>query len=183
MPPMPTYSTAYSAPLATTLVAVLFLAVWFDVSEKRIPNWITVGGLIASLVARVIVGPGALWAGMLGGGLGLALGVLFFAVGAMGAGDGKLLAAVGGILGLDTFLWCLPLIGAFGGVLAIALTVRNGTLIPTLLRFRELLFYFVSFGRVGDRRTLTTQGSVAVPYGVAVAAGALVAWIGWGPTL
>ncbi|MGD2047798.1 MAG: hypothetical protein PVH96_16425, partial [Gemmatimonadota bacterium] len=91
--------------------------------------------------------------------------------------------AVGGILGLDTFLWCLPLIGAFGGVLAIALTVRNGTLIPTLLRFRELLFYFVSFGRVGDRRTLTTQGSVAVPYGVAVAAGALVAWIGWGPTL
>jgi len=180
---MPAYSMAYSAPLTTTLVAVLLLAVWFDVSERRIPNWITAGGLIASLVARAMVGPGAMWAGALGGGLGLALGLAFFAVGAMGAGDGKLLAAVGAILGLDTFLWCLPLIGAFGGALAIALTVRTGTLIPTLLRFRGLLFYFASFGRIGDRRTLATQGSVAVPYGVAVAAGALVAWVGWGPTL
>ncbi|MDH3424166.1 MAG: hypothetical protein OEN00_14325, partial [Gemmatimonadota bacterium] len=102
---------------------------------------------------------------------------------AMGAGDGKLLASVGALLGLDTFLWCLPLIGAFGGLLALAVTARKGTLIPTLLRFRELTFYFVTFGRIGDRRTLSTPGAVTVPYGVAVAAGAVTAWLGWGLTL
>lgn len=180
---MPTHSLALYGPLSAVLVVVLTLAVWFDVREKRIPNWITASGLTVALVSRAVVGSQALWAGMLGGGLGLALGILFFAAGAMGAGDGKLLATVGALLGLDTFLWCLPLVGAFGGVLALAVTVRNGTLIPTLLRFRELVFHFVSFGRIGDRRTLAAPGAVAVPYGVAVAAGAVTAWLGWGLAL
>lgn len=180
---MSTYLTASAAPLSVVLVAVLVLAVWFDVSENRIPNWTTTGGLLVSLAARGIVGPEALWAGMLGGGLGLTIGILFFAAGAMGAGDGKLLATVGAILGLETFLWCLPLIGIFGGLLVFAVTIRNGTVIPTLLRFRDLLFHFVSLGRIGDRRTLASPGAVAVPYGVAVAAGALTAWLGWGLTL
>jgi len=180
---MPTHPTALAAPLAAVLLVVLSLAVWFDVKERRIPNWITASGLVVSLVARAIVGPTALWAGLVGGGLGLVLGMLFFAAGAMGAGDGKLLIAVGALLGLDTFLWCLPLTGAFGGLLALVVTVRKGTLIPTLLRFRELMFHFVSLGRIGDRRTLSAPGAVAVPYGVAVAAGAVTAWLGWGLAL
>ena len=151
--------------------------------EKRIPNWITASGLMVALVSRAFVGLDALSAGLMGSGLGLALGMAFFAVGAMGAGDGKLLAAVGALLGFDTFLWCLPLVGAFGGLLALVVTVRNGTIVPTLLRFRDLMFHFVSFGRIGDRRTLSAPGAVAVPYGVAVAAGAVTAWLGWGLAL
>jgi len=180
---MPTHPLAPSAPLSAVLVAVLALAVWFDVSEKRIPNWITAGGLVGSLVLRGIIGPDTLWAGVAGGALGLSLGLLLFVAGAIGAGDGKLLATVGAALGFAAFLRCLPLIGAFGGVLALVVTVRQGTLIPTLLRFRELLFYFVSFGRIGDRRTLSTPGAVTIPYGVAVAAGAAMAWLGWGLSL
>ncbi len=169
--------------LPAALILVLALSVWFDVGERRIPNWITVGGLVGSLILRGIVGPEALGVGVLGGALGFALGILLFAAGAMGAGDAKLLVTVGSFLGLDAFLRCLPLIGGFGGLLALAVTFRNGTLIPTLLRFRELLFYFVSFGRIGERRTLATPGAVTVPYGVAVAAGAAMAWLGWGLTL
>jgi hypothetical protein len=41
----------------------------------------------------------------------------------------------------------------------------------------------VSFGRIGDRRTLSAPGAVSVPYGVAVAAGAVTAWLGWGLAL
>lgn len=173
---------ASSGPLSAVLIVVLVLAVWFDVSEQRIPNWLTAGGLVGSLVLRGIIGPEALWAGVLGGALGFSLGILIFAAGAMGAGDGKLLATVGTFLGFETFLRCLPLIGAFGGLLALAVTVRKGTLIATLLRFRELLFYVVSFGRIGERRTLSTPGAVTVPYGVAVAAGAAMGWLGWGLT-
>jgi prepilin peptidase CpaA len=161
---MPTQSTALSAPLSAVLVLVLALSVWYDVREKRIPNWITASGLMGS-------------------GLGLALGIAFFAVGAMGAGDGKLLTTVGALLGFDTFLRCLPLVGAFGGLLALVVTVRNGTVVPTLVRFRDLMFHFVSFGRIGDRNTLSAPGAVAVPYGVAVAAGAVTAWLGWGLAL
>lgn len=169
--------------LAMTLVIVLVLSVWYDVREHRLPNWLTAGGFVAALLVRGMLGWDVFLVGLGGGALGLGLGLVFFAWGAMGAGDAKLLAAVGAVLGFDTFLWCLPLVGAFGGVLAIAVTLRNGTIIPTLLRFRELLFYFVTAGRLGDRRTLATPGAVTVPYGVAVAAGAATAWLGWGLTL
>jgi len=179
---MPISSWAAPGLLTALLVVVLALAVWFDVREQRIPNWITAGGLACALAARILLGPGAVAAGIYGGALGLFLGLLLFASGAMGAGDGKLLATVGCLLGLDLFLRCLPLIGAFGGLLALAVTLRRGTIIPTLLRFRELVFYFVTFGRIGERRTLATPGAVTVPYGVAVAAGAVTAWLGWGLT-
>lgn len=180
---MPTQLLASSAPLSTILMVVLVLAVWFDVSQARIPNWVTAGGLVVSLALRGIVGPEALWAGILGAGVGLFLGLLLFTAGALGAGDGKLLATVGALLGFEAFLRCLPLIGAFGGLLALAVTVPRGTVIPTLLRFRELVFYFVTFGRIGERRTLATPGAVTIPYGLAVAAGAVTAWLGWGLTL
>ena len=180
---MPTEAMVSSQPLSVVLMVVLLLSVWFDMTEHKIPNWITVWGLVCALILRGIAGSGALWAGLLGGAAGLTLGILLFATGAMGAGDGKLLTAVGAVLGFDTFLLCLPLIGAFGGLLALAVTIRKGTLFATLLRFRELLFYVVSFGRLGERRTLSTPGAVTVPYGLAVAAGAAMAWLGWGPTL
>lgn len=180
---MPTHAFASSGPLSVVLILVLILAVWFDVREQRIPNWVTAGGLVSALVLRMLIGSEALGAGVLGGALGFSLGILFYAAGAMGAGDGKLLTTVGALLGFDVFVWCLPLIGVFGGLLALAVTIVKGTFIPTIIRFRELLFHFVSFGRLGGRRTLSTPGAVAVPYGVAVAAGAAMAWLGWGVAL
>jgi prepilin peptidase CpaA len=169
-------------PLTAVLTVVLVLSVWFDVSQRRIPNWLTVGGAVAALVLRGFIGGGAVWAGLLGGTVGLALGLLLFAIGVMGAGDGKLLATVGFFLGFGVFVQALPLIGVVGGLLALAATARSGTLLPTLLRFRELVVHVLTFGRVGERRTLTMPGAVTVPYGVAVAAGAAWGWLTWGAT-
>jgi prepilin peptidase CpaA len=177
---MTTQFWSAGGPVAVFLIGVLALAVWFDVRERRIPNWITAGGLVLAIVARVLLGPEAVASGLLGGALGLALGLLLFLSGAMGAGDGKLLATIGGFLGLETFLYCLPLVGGFGGVLALGMSLHGGTLFATWFRFQELLFYVVTFGRIGERRTLAMPGAVTVPYGVAVAAGALTAWLGWG---
>lgn len=171
---MLSHSLAAVGPLTAILVVVLVLATWFDVSQKRIPNWLTVGGTVAALVLRGFTGLEGLGTGLLGGTLGLLLGLLLFAIGAMGAGDGKLLATVGACLGFEGFLEALPLVGLAGGLLALAVTARTGTLIPTLLRFRELLLHVVSLGRIGERRSLAMPGAVTVPYGVAVAAG-----VGW----
>lgn len=168
---MPGPSLTPLGPLTAILVVVLVLATMWDVSQKRIPNWLTVGGTVAALLTRGFVGFEALGSGLLGGLLGLSLGLLLFAIGAMGAGDGKLLATVGAFLGFHGFVQSLPIIGLTGGLLALAVTARNGTLVPTLLRFQELLLHVVSFGRIGERRTLAMPGAVTVPYGVAVAAG------------
>ncbi len=180
---MSAHSLGAAGLLTAVLTVVLVLAIWFDVSHRRIPNWLTVGGAVAALVVRGFMGAEAVWAGLLGGTLGLFLGILLFAVGAMGAGDGKLLATVGAFLGFGVFVQALPLIGLVGGLLALAVTARNGTLLPTLLRFRELAVHIVTLGRVGERRTLAMPGAVTVPYGVAVAAGAAWGWLTWGASL
>jgi prepilin peptidase CpaA len=169
--------------LAAVLVVVVALAVWFDVSTKRIPNWLTIGGLAAGLVLRAFIGSDALLAGMIGGISGLALGIGFFSMGFMGAGDGKLLAAVGTCLGFTVFVQTLPLIAVAGGLLTLIETARAGTLVPTLLRVRGLLVNLVTFGHLGERRTLATPGAVTVPYGVAIAAGAVWGWVAWGVAL
>lgn len=167
-------------PLTAFLAVVLVLATGWDVSQKRIPNWLTVGGTMAALLTRGFMGFEALGAGLLGCVAGLSLGILLFAIGAMGAGDGKLLATVGAFLGLEGFLQALPLIGLAGGLLALAVTARNGTLVPTFLRLQELLLHVVSFGRIGERRTLAMAGAVTVPYGAAVAAGVVWALVAAG---
>lgn len=180
---MPAHWLTPAGSLAALLAVILILAIWFDVSRRRIPNWLTVGGASGALLVRGLLGGEAVWSGFLGGTLGLALGILLFAVGAMGAGDGKLLATVGFLMGVGVFARALPLMGVAGGLLALAVTVRNGTLLPTLLRLRDLAFHLVSFGRVGERRTLAMPGAVTVPYGVAVAAGAAWGWLTWGASL
>lgn len=177
---MSTHSLAAVGPLTAILAVVLVLATWFDVSQKRIPNWLTVGGTVAALVLRGFTGVEALGTGLLGGTLGLSLGLLLFAIGAMGAGDGKLLVTIGACLGFGGFVQALPLIGLAGGLLALVVAARTGTLLPTLFRFRDLLFHMVSFGRIGERRTLAMPGAVTVPYGVAVAAGVVWAWVATG---
>jgi prepilin peptidase CpaA len=180
---MPMQLLVPAGPLTTVLLAVLVLAVWYDASQNRLPNWLTVGGMAAALVLRSFIGLEAVGAGLLGAALGLALGVILFATGAMGAGDGKLLAAVGFLLGFDVFVRALPLMGVAGGVLVLVVAVRNRTLIPTLFRVRALVFHVVSFGRLGERGTVTMPGATTVPYGVAVAAGAAWGFLAWGLSL
>ena len=81
------------------LVLVLLVASWTDVRSRRIPNWLTVGGLIAGLAVRAWMGPGSVVTGVLGVALAAVLALPFFAAGALGGGDAKLLMAVGAFMG------------------------------------------------------------------------------------
>ncbi len=74
-------------------------AVW-DVRQHRIPNWLTLPGVVAGIVLRSALlgwkGFGSAVAGcVLGGGVLL----LFYMIRAMGAGDVKLMAAIGSLVG------------------------------------------------------------------------------------
>jgi hypothetical protein len=65
-----------------------------------------------------------------------------------------------------------------GGVLAIAASFHAGMIFQTLRRTGLLVLLIVTGGRLGARTTLDTPGSLAVPYGVAIAVGAGLGWIG-----
>jgi len=82
------------------LLVLLTLAARIDMRERRIPNWlnllIILGGLAQSFFATRLVGPEMSVLGLFAG---AAIPFLLFAIGALGAGDVKLMAGVGAWVG------------------------------------------------------------------------------------
>ena len=158
------------------LVALLSAAVYTDLRERRIPNKVTMAGLLVALVFASFAEGGFPWAALAGAGLALMVSFPLFALGGLGAGDGKFLMAVGAFVGPGGLFSVLLYGGLAGGVLALGRAFSRGTLVPTLLSSVRMMTYFLSLGRYGERQRLGSSGADAIPYGVAIAAGALATW-------
>ena len=168
----------------TTIVFVVSIgtAGLLDLRTRRIPNWLTAASLLLALVLRAVGGLDSLLDGLMGAGVGLAVGLALFAVRALGGGDGKLLVAVGAFLGLGQMKGALLLIGVLGGFLGLGEAIRRGVILPSLYNAVAMLRRWVLFRRGDELRTIESPGAVTVPYGVAIAAGA-IAWWFWGVPL
>ena len=88
------------------LFAILLAAALFDIMYRRIPNWITVTGVVLGLAMNALIGPPE--AGILFSMVGLLVGFsdlrALYALRAMGAGDVKLMAAIGALVGLGALV-------------------------------------------------------------------------------
>lgn len=168
---------------SATLIGVCLGAVWFDLRERRIPNLLTVGGLAAALLLRIPGGLESVGSGLLGAAIGFGVALPFFLVGGLGGGDAKLLSTVGAFLGPE-HVWTGLLVMAFsGGVLALAAIARKRAFRQTAA---NLVTIFTTFGSrtftgwKGEESeaavTLDTPGVITVPYGLAIAAGAMAGW-------
>jgi len=109
----------------------LLVITFTDLDLRLIPDKITLPGVVVGLVAAPAVGVTSIWQSVLGAVIG---GAVLYAVGwagefvfkkeSMGGGDIKLAAMVGAVLGwaaLPVFFMLSFLMGAIGGVIAMAL--------------------------------------------------------------
>lgn len=158
------------------LVTLLGVAAWFDIKARRIPNWMVLTGLISSLAIQLLYSSGSVSAWGLGLLAGFGLFLPLYLVRAMGAGDVKLMAMVGGFLGpaaaVDVVLTTL----VAGGVLAIAVALWSGALRHVLENVRFLvtdtIFKTLQGGGVQIDAPPASAGNL--PYAVAIAAGTFI---------
>jgi prepilin peptidase CpaA len=156
------------------LVGTVAVAAGVDLRSRRIPNALTLPTLLLALLLRGAMGWEPLAAGLLGAGLGIAIGMTLFALGTLGAGDGKLLGVVGACLGPYGLLVAVLGAGVAGGLLAVIELGRQGSLRTALgVLHVSALAWIGTGGRT--RLTLASPGVVTIPYGVAIAAGAIAA--------
>ena len=102
------------------LCAILGVAVYGDVRSHRISNTLSLLGLMAGLGLQYLgSGLHGVTSGLLGAGVGLACFAPFYLLRAMGAGDVKLLAAVGAFLGPQGAFYAALFSLLAGGVSAI----------------------------------------------------------------
>jgi prepilin peptidase CpaA len=160
---------------------MLVLAAYSDTRYHRIPNGVTFGGAGAGLVLQAYFGGfEAVGFGLLGLAIGFALFLLFYIRGAMGAGDVKLMAAVGAFLGPSATLLAAALTLIVGGVMAVAILLRHGGLGLLARRYFTTLNYMVVTGNLvheGPR-----EGEAAArrfPYALAIGLGTLwaILWL------
>lgn len=167
---------------SAALTTLLCLSVWFDVRSRRIPNALTVAGLVAALVLRGSLGLSPLVEGVAGAGLGLALALVPFALGMLGGGDVKLLAAVGAFMGPGRLIGAFLAIALVGGALALWEALRRRAACEMMSRSFAVVKNLALFGRFGYRPTLESENAMTVPYGVAIAVGSLGWWFAVGGT-
>jgi prepilin peptidase CpaA len=114
------------------VVAVLLVAAVAMISDlrmRRIPNLLTFGSTGAAMVyALVVAGPWGLAMAVAGWLVGAALFFPLFALGGMGAGDVKLLAALGAWMGPVGAVWLAIFSSIAGGVLGGVVAVYHGYL-------------------------------------------------------
>lgn len=160
------------------LLVVTLAAAGWDLRTRRIPNWLTVSGALAGLVVN-----GWLWGwrGAVEAGQGLGLALLVYAplvwLRGMGAGDAKLMAAVGALTGPANWLAVFALSGVLGGVLGVALAVWKRRLGKTLASTAELLGEMAKGVQPADRRPEwdVRQGAgLRLPYGLVIALGTIL---------
>lgn len=151
-------------------------AAWIDFRQRRIPNRLVLAGLLVVLLSQIMTsGATGWWTALAGVALGLLLMLPFYVVGAMGAGDVKLMAMVGAGLGPVGVLSAAVLTFVIGAVLALVVATANGTLVHMLSNVRAMLFG--AFGTlVIQRKAELVAPAVSagrLPYGIAIALGTI----------
>lgn len=155
----------------TCVIVVAMAAAWTDWRTRRIPNWLTVPGLILGIGMNAIAGgwPGAK-ASLEGAGLALGLLLPLVLMRGLGAGDWKLMGVVGAFLGPRGLIAALLISILVSGLMAYVHLVRLGRFTDTMRNLLVLVRGFVSFGvRPHPRISLDNPKLVKLPFGVAAA--------------
>ena len=156
------------------LIPLAAVIAYYDVRYRRIPNPFVLAALVGGIAINLILGgiPG-LFSSLAGCGLAFVLMFMLHVFGAMGAGDVKLFAAIGGIIGAPLVVPTFVVVVLTGGVLAVISMVRSRMVVTTMHRVLQILvgmlpgWQMPKFAVPADRR-------FTIPYGVAITLGSII---------
>jgi len=154
-----------------------------DWRTRRIPNWLTVSGALLGLAVNSLARgwPGAKES-LLGAGLGLLVLFPFVSVRSLGAGDWKLVGALGAFLGPRNLMAVLFATVLIAGVMALILIIWKGRVRQTLGNIGRMLAAVFHFHLPGPELSLDNPEALKIPFGVAVAIAVILFGAGhvWG---
>lgn len=143
-----------------------------DVASRRIPNTVSLATAATGIVMAVVGVSGVtLPSSLIGFAIGFVLMLPGYILGATGAGDVKLFAAAGAVLGAGQMAQAFFFVAVAGGVLACVVALRRERLGRTMLHAARLC------GCDGDARAVIESPLEhnRFPYGPAIAIGCVLA--------
>ena len=158
------------------VIAAGVVASVIDLRSRRVPNLLTMPtAVIGVWVAAAGIGTVTVGAALAGCLVGLIVMLPLHVLGGTGAGDVKLVAALGTLLGPMGVLGAILRMGIAGGVIALVVAVQRGRLQTTLAGTALVL------ARAdGAAATIESPGANnRFPYAPAIAIGAAMVALGW----
>lgn len=171
-------SQAYWLTICALMIPGILYASWIDYKERRVPNWLNAAIAASGFMAQgYFHGLDGLAAGFLGLLVGFATLIVPWLMHGMGAGDVKLMAAIGCWLGpwLTLLSFC---VGALvGGIAAVVMIVSTGRTVHAYTNMQTILTKVrridTAFGEFGGAKTFGNTSQL-LPYGVPLTAGTLI---------
>lgn len=171
------------------LIVLITSSAYFDLVSKRIPNYLTITGIILGIIINIYsYGLQGFGFGLYGAFIGLLILLIPFILGGMGGGDVKLMAAIGALKGWRFVLLTTVYSGLVGGIIIIIVLIKQKKLLITLKRvlaimLKPLMFVFtLTFENKKLKQfnnwLLDSQINWEkryIPYGVAIGIGAIMA--------
>lgn len=168
------------------LLLLLTVAAAEDLRSQRIPNWLTFSSM---LLAMTLHAAWSSWQGLLFSLGGIAVGIatllLPYLLGGMGAGDAKLMGAVGGFLGPEGVFFAFLFSALAGGVYAFALILFCGNFKVSFTRYGSMARTLLFTGKWIYLPPGESERKPRLRYGAAIALGTIlsVLWreglLGW----
>ena len=164
--------------IEVVLIVLVLAAAVYDVRYRRIPNWISVSGVAIGLALNTFLYrglPGLVFAAK---GLAFGFGLYFvlYALHAMGAGDVKLMGAVGSLVGWEDWFAIFLFTAIIGGIMALMVMVLRGRVKKTIWNVGYILGE-MRHGRPAyiSREELDVKSpkSVGLPHGAVIAVGTI----------
>jgi prepilin peptidase CpaA len=171
--------------LALLLPGIIY-ASWIDYAQRRVPNWLNALLAVVGLVLQAAafgwwegggesVRGGVAW-GLLGLLTGFGVLIVPWLMHGMGAGDVKLMAAIGCWLGPWLTLISFAVGAVLGGLAAVVMIYSTGRTVHALTNmqtiFTKLRRWETAFGEFGGARTFGDTSQL-LPYGVPLTAGTI----------
>ena len=170
--------TAPPEKVLIVLLALLIGAAIYDIRYRKIPNWLTLAGVILGFAINFGIGPpegGVLFA-LYGFLTAFLIYMFLYMIRAMGAGDVKLMAAIGGLVGWERWFGIFLITAIVGGVMAIVLVAARGRLKRTFFNVGFILSE-LKHGRpayAGKEELDVRSGkAIGLPHGAVIAIGTI----------
>jgi len=160
-------------------LAVAVCAGYIDWRTRRIPNWLTVSGFFLGIALNSILGGwhGAV-ASLEGAGLGLGLLLPVVLMRGFGAGDWKLMGAIGALMGWRLMLFILLASCMLSGAAGVIQIVLTGHVKSTVKNMLTLVKDFIVLGfRPNPVVSLDNPTLAKLPFGTAVAAATALGFV------
>lgn len=166
------------AVLSVSLVCLVLLAAAYDLGYRRIPNWLTLSGMILGVGCNTLLFG---LPGLRGAAFGLLCALLvylpLYLIRGMGAGDVKLMAAVGAVAGPER--WCEIFLATalIAGAASLVIIARKHRVRQTFRNLSTIVSELLSFHaptHKDPQLDMRNQNAVRLPHGAAIAAGSLV---------